>query len=56
MKDYEQSYFDLLHENKQLKEQIKELQQEMDLLKKDKNKLLKSEIVKEINNYFKKSK
>lgn len=54
MKDYEQLYFDLLYENKQLKGQIKELQQEIDLLKKDKNKLLKSEIIREINNYFKK--
>jgi len=54
--DYEQLYFDLLYENKQLKWQIKELKEEIELLKKDKGKILKSEIVKEINSYFQKSK
>ena len=52
--DYEQLYFDLLYENKRLNLQIKELKENIELLKKDKGKLLKSEIIKEINSYFKK--
>lgn len=55
MKDYEQLYYDLLFENKQLKKRINELESDLNLIKrKDKEKiLLKKEIIKAINQYFK---
>lgn len=55
MKDYEQLYYDLLFENKQLKKKISELESDINLIKrKDKEKiLLKKEIIKAINQYFK---
>ena len=49
MKDYESLYYDLLYENKKLKETIKELKEEIELLKKySNNGDLKEIIIKEI--------
>lgn len=51
MKDYETLYYDLLYENKKLKNIIKELKEENDLLKKYSYKGdLKGIIIKEIIN------
>lgn len=58
MKDYEQLYYNLFFENRQLKRKINELESDLNLVnKKDKNKIeLKKEIIKEINEHFKNKK
>lgn len=58
MKDYEQLYYYLFFENRQLKRKINELESDLNLInKKNKNKIeLKKEITKEINEYFKSKK
>ena len=49
MKDYEQLYYDLLYENKKLIKKVKELEEELSLLKKYQNNgNLKEIIIKEI--------
>lgn len=59
MKDYEQLYYDLLYENKKLKEKIKELEDDLNISNsqiKNKNALLlKKELIKELEMYFKKN-
>ena len=53
MKDYEQLYYDALHEIKQLKKRIEELESDLELVNShDLKKLnLRKEIIKEINIY-----
>ena len=53
MIDYEQLYYDLLQENKQLKRKINELEEDLNLINnKDKEKLnIKKEILKELKKY-----
>ncbi len=53
MKDYEQLYYDALHEIKQLKKRIEELETDLKLVNSsDLKKLdLKKEIMKELKNY-----
>lgn len=53
MKDYEQLYYDALHEIKQLKKRIEELEADLKLVNSsDLKKLdLKKEIMKELKNY-----
>ncbi|MBR4260649.1 MAG: hypothetical protein IKQ33_01680 [Clostridia bacterium] len=53
MKDYEQLYYDALHEIKQLKKRIEELEADLRLVNSsDLKKLdLKKEIMKELKNY-----
>ena len=53
MIDYEQLYYDLLQENKQLKRKINELEEDLNLINnKDKEKLnIKKEILKEFKKY-----
>ena len=49
MKDYEQLYYDLLYENRKLIQKNKELEEEINMLKKyQKNGYLKDIIIKEI--------
>lgn len=59
MKDYEQLYYDLLYENKKLKEKIRELEDDLNIsnnqVKKKNVLLLKKELIKEIEMYFKKN-
>lgn len=53
MKDYEQLYYDLLQENKELKRKVKELEDDLNLVNsKNKKKIdIKKEIIKEFLNY-----
>ena len=53
MIDYEQLYYDLIQENKQLKRKINELEEDLNLINnKDKEKLnIKKEILKELKKY-----
>lgn len=53
MIDYEQLYYDLLQENKELKKKVKELEDDLNLVNnKDKEKLnIKKEILKEFQKY-----
>lgn len=53
MKDYEQLYYDALHEIKQLKKRIEELETDLEIVNSsDLKKLdLKKEIMKELKNY-----
>ena len=53
MKDYEQLYYDALHEIKQLKKRIEELENDLETVNSsDLKKLdLKKEIMKELKNY-----
>lgn len=53
MIDYEQLYYDLLQENKELKKKVKELEDDLNLINnKDKEKLnIKKEILKELKKY-----
>lgn len=53
--DYEQLYYDLLYENKQLKKKVEELESDLNLIKKkDKENIsIKKEVIKEIIKYFK---
>ena len=53
MIDYEQLYYDLLQENKELKKKVKELEDDLNLINnKDKEKLnIKKEISKELKKY-----
>lgn len=55
MKNYEEMYYELLYENKRMKRYIKELEEDIKYLKKEKttNIDLNKELKKEINNYFK---
>ncbi len=55
MKDYEQLYYDLLIENRKLKQRIKELESDLEIVnKRDKKKInLKKEILKELKIYKK---
>ena len=59
MKDYEQLYYDSQYEIKKLKKRIEELESDINILKSNKkNKailLLKEELIKEIDFYFKKN-
>ncbi|MEE3344593.1 MAG: hypothetical protein VZS44_10905 [Bacilli bacterium] len=49
MRDYEQLYYDTYFKNKQLQKKIKELEQELNILKKySKNGDVKSIIIKEV--------
>lgn len=48
MKDYEQLYYDLLYKNRKLIQKNKELEEEIELLKKYKNNNVKDIIIKEI--------
>ena len=56
-KDYEQLYYDLLYENKKLKETIKQQEDELLFIKKD-NKVLeiRKEILEELKKYKNRSK
>ena len=55
MKDYEQLYYDLLIENRKLKQRIEELESDLEIVnKRDKTKInLKKEILKELRIYKK---
>jgi cell division septum initiation protein DivIVA len=55
MKDYEQLYYDLLIENRKLKQRIEELESDLEIVnKRDKKKInLKKEILKELRIYKK---
>ena len=59
MKDYEQLYYDSQYEIKKLKKRIEELESDINILKSNKkNKailILKKELIKEIDFYFKKN-
>lgn len=53
MKDYEQLYYDLQYENKELKNKIKQLEQQIDIYKSmSKNKDIKSIIIEDLSNYL----
>ena len=59
MKDYEQLYYDLQYENKKLKERIKELEADLNIVENQARKrnilLLKKELIKELELHFKKN-
>ncbi len=54
MKDYEQLYYDLLRENKKLKNEISNLKEEMFVIKNTQKKELINFIIKEIKRYKRK--
>lgn len=54
MKDYEQLYYDELYKNKELVQKIKDLEEELSLIKRySKNNNLKEIIIKEFQRYKK---
>ena len=55
-KDYEQLYYDLLYTNNQLCRKIKNLEEEINILKRNQKNNIKDFIIKEFKRYEKRSK